>query len=267
MLTTYALLWRDLEALAKEACHVLILDEAQSVKNASTKAAAAIRDLTSRQRLCLTGTPVENHLGELWSLFDFLLPGFLGTQQDFGKRWRTPIEKGADSVRRELLARRIRPFMLRRRKDDVAKELPAKTTVVHSVELEGAQRDLYETVRIAMHEKVRSAIAEQGLQRSQIVLLDALLKLRQVCCDPRLVKLAQASRVKESAKLELLLTLLPSLIEEGRRVLVFSQFTGMLALIAEAATEAGIAFVMLTGQTTDRVTPVESKGGRRPHAA
>ena len=256
VLTTYALLWRDLEALAKEAYHVLILDEAQSVKNASTKAAAAIRDLAARQRLCLTGTPIENHLGELWALFDFLLPGFLGTQQDFGKRWRTPIEKGGDSVRRELLARRIHPFMLRRRKDDVAKELPAKTTIVHSVELEGAQRDLYETVRVAMQDKVRAAIAEQGLQRSQIVVLDALLKLRQVCCDPRLVKLAQASRVKESAKLELLLTLLPSLIEDGRRVLLFSQFTGMLALIAEAATEAGIAFVTLTGQTIDRVAPV-----------
>ena len=256
VLTTYALLWRDQEALARQAYHVLILDEAQSVKNASTKAAAAIRKLQSRQRLCLSGTPLENHLGELWSLFDFLLPGFLGTQQDFTKRWRTPIEKGGDNVRRELLARRIRPFMLRRRKDDVAKELPPKTLILRSVELDGAQRDLYETVRAAMQERVRAAIAEQGLQRSHIVVLDALLKLRQVCCDPRLVKLEQASRVTDSAKLELLLTLLPDLIEEGRRVLLFSQFTGMLALIADAVSKAGISHVTLTGDTTDRITPV-----------
>jgi SNF2 family DNA or RNA helicase len=256
VLTTYALLWRDHEALARHHYHLLILDEAQFVKNASTKSATAIRELQARHRLCLTGTPLENHLGELWSLFDFLLPGFLGTQKDFAKRWRTPIEKGGDTVRRDLLARRIRPFMLRRRKDEVAKELPAKTMIVRSVELDGAQRDLYETVRAAMQDKVREAISQQGLGRSHIVVLDALLKLRQVCCDPRLVKLAKASTIKGSAKLELLLSMLPDLIEEGRRVLLFSQFTGMLSLIAAAVEKAGIAYVTLTGDTTDRATPV-----------
>lgn len=256
VLTTYALLWRDQEALLKHRYHLLILDEAQFVKNASTKAARAIRDLQARHRLCLTGTPLENHLGELWSLFDFLLPGFLGSHKDFAKRWRTPIEKGGDTVRRDLLARRIRPFMLRRRKDEVATELPPKTMIVRSVDLEGAQRDLYEIVRAAMQEKVRAAVAAQGLDRSHIVVLDALLKLRQVCCDPRLVKLEKAASVTESAKLELLLSMLPDLIEEGRRVLLFSQFTGMLALIATAVEKAGIGYVLLTGDTTDRVTPV-----------
>jgi len=256
VLTTYALLWRDHVALARHQYHLLILDEAQFVKNASTKSATAIRELQARHRLCLTGTPLENHLGELWSLFDFLLPGFLGTQKDFAKRWRTPIEKGGDTVRRDLLARRIRPFMLRRRKDEVAKELPAKTMIVRSVELDGAQRDLYETVRAAMQDKVREAISQQGLGRSHIVVLDALLKLRQVCCDPRLVKLTKASTIKGSAKLELLLSMLPDLIEEGRRVLLFSQFTGMLSLIAAALDKAGIAYVTLTGDTTDRATPV-----------
>ncbi len=255
-LTTYALLWRDQEALSKHRYHLLILDEAQLVKNTGTKAAAAIRDLDARHRLCLTGTPLENHLGELWSLFDFLLPGFLGSQKDFAKRWRTPIEKGGDTARRDLLARRIRPFMLRRRKDEVARELPPKTIIVRSVDIEGAQRDLYETVRAAMQEKVRAAITAQGLDRSHIVVLDALLKLRQVCCDPRLVKLEKAAKVKESAKLELLLSMLPELIEEGRRILLFSQFTGMLALIAAALDKAGITYVLLTGETTDRATPV-----------
>ncbi|MFM0737524.1 DEAD/DEAH box helicase [Paraburkholderia xenovorans] len=271
ILTTYALLWRDQKVLAEHDYHLLILDEAQYVKNATTKAAQAIRGLHARHRLCLTGTPLENHLGELWSQFDFLLPGFLGTQKDFTKRWRNPIEKNGDGVRRSLLARRIRPFMLRRRKDEVAKELPAKTTIVCSVDLEGAQRDLYETVRTAMQEKVRAAVSAQGLARSHIIVLDALLKLRQVCCDPRLVrsiktgsdadvkseKAEKVARVMGSAKLDLLLSMLPELIDEGRRVLLFSQFTGMLALIAEALQQASIPYVILTGDTADRITPVE----------
>lgn len=257
ILTTYALLWRDQEALAKHDYHLLILDEAQYVKNAATRSAATIRALRARHRLCLTGTPLENHLGELWAQFDFLLPGFLGTHQDFTRRWRTPIEKGDDAVRRDLLARRIRPFMLRRRKDEVATELPPKTMIVRTVELEGAQRDLYETVRSAMQEKVRAAIAAKGLARSHIIMLEALLKLRQVCCDPRLVKISQAARIKESAKLDWLLGMLPALIEEGRRILLFSQFTGMLDLIATALKKAAIPYVMLTGESADRATPVK----------
>ncbi len=257
VLTTYALLWRDREILAGHDYHLLILDEAQYVKNAATKSAATIRELQARHRLCLTGTPLENHLGELWAQFDFLLPGFLGTRQDFTRRWRTPIEKGGDAVRRELLARRIRPFMLRRRKDEVATELPPKTMIVRTVELEGAQRDLYETVRAAMQEKVRAAVAAKGLARSHIIVLEALLKLRQVCCDPRLAKVGQSARVKESAKLGLLLDMLPELIEEGRRILLFSQFTSMLDLIAAEVEKAGIPYVMLTGDTADRATPVK----------
>ncbi len=257
VLTTYPLLWRDQAMLAMHEYHLLILDEAQIVKNVATKAAKGIRDLNARHRLCLTGTPLENHLGELWAQFDFLLPGFLGSQKDFTKRWRTPIEKYDDPVRRDLLVRRIRPFMLRRRKDEVAKELPPKTTIVQTVALEGAQRDLYETVRTAMQEKVRMAVAEQGLARSHIVVLEALLKLRQVCCDPSLVKLPRAGRVEESAKLDLLLDMLPELLEEGRRVLLFSQFTGMLAIIAAALDAANLPYVVLTGDTADRITPVK----------
>lgn len=147
--------------------------------------------------------------------------------------------------------------MLRRRKDEVATELPPKTMIVRTVELEGAQRDLYETVRAAMQEKVRAAVAAKGLARSHIIVLEALLKLRQVCCDPRLVKIKEAARIKESAKLDLLLHMLPELIEEGRRILLFSQFTSMLDLIAAALRNAGIPYVMLTGDTADRVTPVE----------
>ena len=255
VLTTYPLIWRDHEALAAHAWHLLILDEAQYVKNAATRGAAAIRKLDARHRLCLTGTPLENNLGELWSQFDFLLPGFLGSQQDFNKRWRNPIEKSDDQTRRALLARRLRPFMLRRKKDEVATELPPKTQIVATVELEAAQRDLYETVRAAMQKKVREAIAGQGLARSHIVVLDALLKLRQACCDPRLVKLSTA-KAAQSAKLDMLMTMLPALLAEGRKVLVFSQFTAMLDLIAAALDAADMPYAMLTGETGDRSLPV-----------
>ncbi|WP_018228332.1 DEAD/DEAH box helicase [Methyloversatilis universalis] len=251
-LTTYPLLWRDHEKLAAHDYHLLILDEAQTVKNAGSQAARAVRLLRARHRLCLTGTPLENHLGELWAQFDFLLPGFLGEQKNFTRGWRTPIEKHGDPIRRELLARRVAPFILRRRKDDVAADLPPKTEVVRTVELTGRQRDLYETVRVAMDKRVRDEIAHRGFARARIVILDALLKLRQVCCDPRLLKSDSATRVKERAKLELLMDMLENLLAEGRKVLVFSQFTGMLDLIHEQLVEAGIGSVMLTGDTQNR---------------
>jgi superfamily II DNA or RNA helicase len=256
VLTTYPLLWRDAEELRKHSYHLLILDEAQTVKNARSQGAEVVRKIEAKHRLCLTGTPLENHLGELWSQFDFLLPGFLGDSNSFTKYWRTPIEKLGDARRRDLLARRIRPFILRRKKEEVARELPPKTIIVRTVELEGSQRDLYEAVRAAMDEKVREEIASKGFNRSQIVILDALLKLRQVCCDPRLVKVASAQKVKERAKLDLLMTMLPEQVEEGRRILLFSQFTSMLALIEVELKAAKLDYVILTGDTVDRETPV-----------
>jgi SNF2 family DNA or RNA helicase len=257
VLTTYPLVWRDAEQLQQYNYHLLILDEAQTVKNAASRAAAVIRKLDARHRLCITGTPMENHLGELWAQFDFLLPGFLGDSRDFTRRWRTPIEKGGDNLRRDLLARRVKPFLLRRRKDEVAAELPPKNVILRTTELEGGQRDLYEVVRSAMDEKVRNAVAEKGFRRSHIVILDALLKLRQVCCDPRLLSLAGAHKVKERAKLDLLMGMLPELVDEGRRILLFSQFTSMLDLIVEEVDAAKIPYVMLTGQSTKRENIVQ----------
>ena len=256
VLTTYPLLWRDAHALTQYRYHLLILDEAQTVKNARSKGAEVVRKIDARHRLCLTGTPLENHLGELWSQFDFLLPGFLGDSNTFTKYWRTPIEKQGDAARRKLLARRIHPFILRRKKEEVARELPPKTIIVRKVELAGSQRDLYETIRAAMDAMVREEVASKGFGRSQIVILDALLKLRQVCCDPRLVKAISAQRVKERAKLDLLMTMLPEQVDEGRRILLFSQFTSMLALIESELKHAGLDYLTLTGDTTDRETPV-----------
>jgi superfamily II DNA or RNA helicase len=253
VLTTYALLGRDEPALRRHRYHLLILDEAQYIKNSRSKAAQTARLLDARHRLCLTGTPVQNHLGELWSQFHFLMPGLLGDDKQFNAVFRKPIEQRGDVQRKDLLARRVKPFMLRRTKDKVATELPPKTEVVLPIELDGAQRDLYETVRVAMDKKVRDAIDAKGLARSQIIILDALLKLRQVCCDPRLL---DAAAKAGSAKLDALLELLDTLLSEGRSVLVFSQFTSMLALIGAALDERGIGFVQLTGDTADRNAPV-----------
>ncbi|MFG1174050.1 DEAD/DEAH box helicase [Erwiniaceae bacterium CAU 1747] len=256
VITTYSLLWRDQPRLVAHAWHMLILDEAQYVKNSASRAASVIRGLKTRHRLCLTGTPLENHLGELWSQFDFLLPGFLGSERDFMQEWRIPVERNGDKTRRDLLAKRVRPFMLRRRKQEVAKELPPKNTIVRSVPLEGAQRELYDQVRAAMQDRVQLAVQQQGAGRSHLLVLDALLKLRQICCDPRLVEEARAEKVKHSAKLKLLREMLNDLLAEDRRILIFSQFTSMLTLIAEELQRARIDFVTLTGSTRDRNEPV-----------
>ena len=255
--TTYPLLPRDKDDLAKHKWSIIILDEAQAIKNPSAKMTQAACELQAGQRLCLTGTPVENHLGEAWSIFTFLMPGLLGDHKDFTRHYRNPIEKGEDPDRRELLARRLRPFVLRRLKNEVAKELPPKTEIIRRVTLSEDQRDLYETVRHVMNDRVREEIAAKGLARSQIVILDALLKLRQTCCDPRLVKLEAARKVLDSAKLEELMEMLPTLIEEGRKILLFSQFTSMLDLIKPALKDADIPFVELRGTTKDRVTPIK----------
>jgi superfamily II DNA or RNA helicase len=256
VVTTYALLSRDADRLLPVQWHMAVLDEAQAIKNSAAKTTQLVCRLDARHRLCLTGTPMENHLGELWSQFAFLMPGLLGDAKRFARVFRTPIEKKQDSNRRAVLSGRLKPFLLRRTKSLVAADLPPKTEILRPLELAGPQRDLYETVRVAMHEKVRREVADKGLARSHIVLLDALLKLRQVCCDPRLVKLTAARPVSASAKLEHLMEMLPPLIEEGRQILLFSQFTSMLDLIKPALAEGGIDFVELRGDTKDRAGPV-----------
>jgi len=256
IVTSYPLLPRDAAVLREQEFHYVILDEAQFIKNPKTTYAQIACQLKARHRLCLTGTPMENHLGELWSLFHFLLPGFLGDEIRFNSIFRRPIEKGRSDERRKLLARRVAPFLLRRKKEQVVTELPPKTEIVQNVELTGAQRDLYESVRLAMHERVRAEVDAKGLSRAHIIILDALLKLRQICCHPQLLSLASAQKVKESAKLELLMDLLPEMLDEGRRILLFSQFTSMLALIEAELASKKIPYVLLTGQTRDRATPV-----------
>jgi SNF2 family DNA or RNA helicase len=257
VLTTYPLLARDQAVLTAQPWHLLILDEAQMIRNPRAQASRVLREIDARHRVGLTGTPMENHLGDLWSLFDVLLPGLLGDARQFRRTFRTPIEKHGNQSVTEHLRRRIRPFLLRRTKAQVAAELPEKTEIIRGVVLEGRQRELYETVRLAMHQRVREEIERQGLARSHIVVLDALLKLRQVCCDPRLMPGDRAHGIEDSAKLDVMMEMLPELVEEGRRILLFSQFTRMLALIEERVRGAGIGYVKLTGRTRDREGPVQ----------
>jgi SNF2 family DNA or RNA helicase len=258
VITTYPIVARDRDELAEVPLHLLVLDEAHAIKNTTAQAADAVRRLDARHRVCLSGTPIENHLGELWSLFDFLMPGLLGGREEFALQYRQAIEERGDAVRLSALRDRVRPFILRRTKDAVAPELPAKTQLVRAIELSGAQRELYESIRVAAHADVRSHIKQRGLAGSHIAILDALLKLRQVCCDPRLVSVEAAREVTQSAKLDVLLETVQAQLADGRRILVFSQFARMLALISEGLLARGIGHVTLTGATPDRQKPIDA---------
>ncbi len=261
VITTYTVLTRDIEEMRQIPWHLVVLDEAQAVKSPDARATRAVCQLDTQNRLCLSGTPIENNLDELWSQFAFLMPGLLGDRRGFARRFRTPIEKNNDPVCRAQLIQRIQPFILRRTKSEVAKELPPKHTILRRITLAPDQRELYETIRGTLYETVREQVAERTLAQSRIIVLDALLKLRQACCDPRLVKLSgarggEARTAESSAKLNDLLEMLQELIPEGRRILLFSQFTSMLDLIKPCLEEIGIPFVELRGDTRDRAAPV-----------
>ncbi len=265
VVTSYPLLARDTDVLSRRRWSIVVADEAQFVRNPATAAAQALFGLIRRQTIALTGTPVENSLGDIWSIAHATNPGLLGSAKDFVRRYRTPIERRGDEHARRMLAHRLRPFLLRRTKDEVAPELPPKTEIAETVVLEGAQAALYEAVRLAMHVRVQDAIADKGLARSRIVVLDALLKLRQACCNPRLVKIALPAKktatrpgtATGSAKLVRLLELLATFREEGRAVLLFSQFTSMLELIRAELDAQERQYAWLTGDTVDRKTPVQ----------
>jgi superfamily II DNA or RNA helicase len=258
VLTSYPILQRDATLLKKIDWQIVVYDEAQVVKNAKAKTHLAAQGLSAYQSIALTGTPMENHLGELWAQFNLLIPGLLGTPEVFNNSFRRPIEINANNERMQQLRSRIRPFLLRRTRDEVLGDLPEKTEFQTFIEFESGQADVYESMRVAIHDDVRKVIRDKGLKQSTIHILDALLKLRQVCCDPRLVKLKAAREIKaESAKLQWLRENLPELIEGGHRVLLFSQFTSMLALIEVELKILGIRYVILTGDTDDRATPIE----------
>jgi superfamily II DNA or RNA helicase len=257
IVTSYGLLVRELERWQARDYHYLILDEAQTIKNPRSVVREAACSLQAQQRLCLSGTPVENHLGDLWSLFDFLLPGLLGNAAQFQESYRNPIEEQRDEDKLQALRRNVRPFILRRTKEQVARDLPPKSIFVRPIQLGSAQRRLYESIRIAAHADVRRMVQSKGIGGSTIAILDALMKLRQVCCDPRLVPVEAARKVEESAKLSFLFRLLTAELGEQRRILIFSQFTSMLGLIGKGLDARDIPFALLTGATADRQRQVD----------
>jgi superfamily II DNA or RNA helicase len=259
IVTTYPLLARDRDELAAHRFHIAILDEAHAIKNIDAQVHDAARAIDAEHRVCLTGTPIENHLGELWAQMEFLMPGVLGDAERFRHEYRIPIEQLGDTRRLAALRERVKPFILRRTKDAVARDLPAKTELVRAVELASAQRELYESIRVAAHGDVRAQIKARGLGASTIAILDALLKLRQVCCDPRIASgLPPGAGLAGSAKLDLLLAMIDEMLGQGRRILVFSQFARMLALVSEALLAKGVGHVTLTGQTADRQRPIDA---------
>ncbi len=250
VVTSYGIMNRDMSTLKKQAVHYLILDEAQAIKNRKTQTAQAAKTIPSKHRLCLSGTPVENHLGELWSMFDFLMPGFLGSEKLFQQVYQFPIEKDQNQERLQELQQRMAPFILRRTKSQVAKELPDKNEIVKMINLDQQQAHVYESIRLTMVDEIKQAFKDH--RGNQILIGNALLRLRQVCCHPALVKLDSVEKDAPSAKLDWLMTAIPNLVEEGRRVLVFSSFTGMLSIIEEKLNHIDIPYLSLTGKTPSK---------------
>ena len=252
VLTSYGTLSRDLDKLRQYDFHLLILDEAQAIKNSKTRISQTVKMVPSKHRLCLTGTPIENHLGELWSMFEFLMPGFLGSKKQFQNVYQFPIEKTGDVMKQQALQARVAPLMMRRKKEQVATELPDKTEVVELIELEEMQAAVYESVRLSMADEIRQAVHNKS--GHSLLIGNALLRLRQVCCHPSLIGLGQNHAETQenqagSGKLAWLRTVLPTLIEDGRRILIFSSFTSMLQIIADELSEMGLDFLKLTGKT------------------
>lgn len=251
ILTTYGTLRRDAVDLQRAEFNYVILDESQAIKNAKTESAKAVRLLNARRRLALSGTPIENHLGELWSLFEFLNPGMLGAANVF------QLSANARSLNEEtrtLLARALRPFFLRRTKEQVAKELPQKLEQTIYCEMETAQRQQYNELRDHYRKSLMARVESMGLGRAKIQILEALLRLRQAACHPAL--LAPVQEEVPSAKLEVLLPRLSEIIAEGHKALVFSQFTSFLSIVRRRLERDGINYEYLDGKTRDRAARV-----------
>jgi SNF2 family DNA or RNA helicase len=245
VITTYGTLRTDIAELAQFEFDYLILDEAQAIKNADSQAAKAARLLRGRHRLAMSGTPIENHLGELWSIFEFLNPGMLGAGSVF--------KRHADGDR-TLLAKALRPFILRRTKAQVVQDLPEKTEQTLHCDMESAQRKVYEELRAHYRQALlRKDTAE--LNRSKIEVLEALLRLRQAACHPGLIDPTRTT--ESSAKLDMLLPQISEVIEEGHKALVFSQFTSFLAIVRDRLDQEKLRYEYLDGRTRNRAERVE----------
>jgi non-specific serine/threonine protein kinase len=257
IITSYALVRRDIAKLKKFKFRYVILDESQNIKNAISQTAQSVKELQSDHKLALSGTPIENKLEELWSVFDFLMPGFLFNVAEFNYRYVTPIMERQDKTVEKRLKLQIFPFILRRMKRDVAKDLPDKVENMAYCELTDEQRDFYLEVLDSTKEELFKSIEQNGLEKSRMSIFSALLRLRQICCHPKLYDKNGVRGNIESGKFEQLKIMLGQIIEEGHRVLIFSQFVEMLDIIKEWLKSEEIKFEYLTGSTKDRGEVVE----------
>lgn len=253
VVTSYPLLRRDIERYRGFEFASIILDEATHIKNPDTQNAQAAMTLVGRHRFVLTGTPVENSVRDLWSILHFALPGYLGRREDFRERYELPISRGSASERTRL-AKRLRPVMLRRLKQQVVKELPEKIEQITFCDLSPEQEEFYQKLRQESRRKIEELASAKDQGRARIAMLTALLRLRQVCCDLRLVG---QDAERPSGKMELLEELLEEAMDGGHRVLVFSQFVSMLRLIRTRMDAAGIRYGYLDGETKDRAKAVD----------
>lgn len=257
VITSYPLLRRDAERYRGVEFTTAILDEAQHIKNPESQNAQSAGTLRARHRFALTGTPVENSVRDIWSLMHFLMPGYLGSRVDFRERFEKEIESQPGGPAHRRLIKRLRPYVLRRTKREVIAELPEKIEQVAFCELNPAQRALYTELMASTRRQVSELAGGKDQGKARMLMLTALLRLRQACCDVRLLGVEEKEAAAPAAKVELLLELLSEALDGGHRVLIFSQFVSMLAILREALTGAGIEFCYLDGQTKDRAAAVD----------
>lgn len=258
VITSYPLLRRDAERYRGVEFTTAILDEAQHIKNPESQNAQSAGTLRARHRFALTGTPVENSVRDIWSLMHFLMPGYLGSRVDFRERFEKEIESQPGGPAHRRLIKRLRPYVLRRTKREVIAELPDKIEQVAFCELNSEQRALYTELMTSARRQASELAGSKDQGKARILMLTALLRLRQVCCDVRLLAVDEKETgAAPAAKVELLLELLSEALDGGHRVLIFSQFVSMLAILREAITAAGVEFCYLDGQTKDRAAAVD----------
>jgi superfamily II DNA or RNA helicase len=259
VITSYALLRRDIGRYVHQPFAAAVLDEAQHIKNRSTKNAVAAKQLRAVHRLVLTGTPMENSVADLWSIMDFLMPGYLGPHPRFRETVERPIAAGGEQADRALLVLRckMQPFMLRRLKSTVARDLPEKVTRIATCHLSPEQAELYVRLQDEYQSSVRTLIEQQGFARSRFTVLKTLLRLRQVCCHPALLKVDGIDATTPSAKVDLFFELLNEAMDGNHRVLVFSQFVEMLHILRDELHRRTIPFAYLDGSTQNRQTEID----------
>lgn len=257
VITSYALIRRDIKHFKDINFRYIILDESQNIKNAMSQTAQAVKQLQANHKLALSGTPIENKLEELWSVFDFLMPGFLLSVAEFNTRYVNPIMERQDKTVEKRLKLQIYPFILRRMKRDVAKDLPDKVENIAYCELTDEQKDFYLQVLDSTKEELFKSIEQNGLEKSRLSIFSALLRLRQICCHPRLYDKENVKHIMSSGKFEKLKSMLEEIISEDHRVLLFSQFVNMLDIVKGWLEREGIEYEYLTGKTKDRQAAVE----------